>query len=312
MSFSSGTATSLEDLLDKFRIFAETSGYTTNRFAASGAGYVLNLQKAGSYANTLYCNLRSYHNEDPAGQIPQATTGVVVNMSTGYSGAADIMDQPGAPAAMNAATTYYGALIYPVSVVGKYWFFSDTSPEFLAAVIQLPNTEFRHTVFGEIEKTDATVPGGEFFYATNGMNQTNPTAVLPFEPTAGAGQTPSHSYIRLDLDERSGWWMAGAKDTLGTSWSAPGIVFGANYIDQIARKYSKNNFSLMPSLHPFNLYGLRQDGNRSLLGYIPNWRSGRRDGFVVDQEYPLGSDTWMAFPATTVDSLYSLVYKKVV
>lgn len=309
--FESGTATSREDLLDKLRLFMISAGYTINRFAASGTGFVLNTQKLGSYSDTIYPSLRSVNNENLAGSAPQCT-GLVASMADGYDSSKDCVDQTNSPRSIISSTDYFAAVSHPISTVATYWFFHDTNPEFLAMVLQLPNGHYKHHVFGQIEKTDASIGRGDFFFGTNGMSTNNPAFPLPFESVTGASAPTSTSYLRLIMDERDGWWTPANKAQLSGAINSTGLIFGANYIDSLLRKHSLNRFSNGAAMTPFHLYALKQNGERPLVGHIPNWRSIRREALLVGQEYSLGSDVWMAFPVSTPTGIYSLAYRKVV
>ena len=51
MAYETGTATSPQDLLDKFRIFAAAQGWTVNRWTAEDSGQALCISKNGNYFN---------------------------------------------------------------------------------------------------------------------------------------------------------------------------------------------------------------------------------------------------------------------
>lgn len=307
MSYASGTADTRENLLDLFRAFAITSGWTVNRFAASGTGYVLNLQKTNSQGDVMCANLRSVNNEDLPGSMP-AVVGIVASMSDSYNAAKDCVDQPGSPVDPTNATNYYASSIYPFTAVAKYWFFSTTGPDSLSMVIMLPNGEFRHMFFTEIAELGASIGKGFAMYATCGMGYNS--YALPFEPTWNTLENQATtSWARLIMDERDGWWT---NHHIGyNSNLAEGGVCGANFRDGLLLYNSVNQFSNSFALCPINLYARKLNLKYRVLGHLPAVRLVRRSAIIVDQVYPLGADEWMAFPVVSNANDYALVYRKV-
>lgn len=310
MSFSSGTADTREQLLDLFRAFAVTSGWTVDRFADSGTGKVLNIHKTSSYGDTMYASLRSVNNENLPGALP-TFLGIAASMSDGYDAAKDCVDQPGAPVNVNNAGDFYATYISPFTAVAKYWFFSATTPrQFLAMVIMLPDGTFRHLLFSELERLDTGISRGYGFWSNNGGTIPGSGATLPFEGSVNDSESWHNlGFLRLFADERNGWWGTGKWNT--SSYYGLGAIFGANFRDKNLIYNSLNQFSNSAGLCPVNLYARLQTGKCLTLGHLPFVRTSRRLGFLVDQERPLGSDVWMGFPSFSQTGDYAIVYKKV-
>jgi hypothetical protein len=309
MSFSSGTADTRENLLDLFRAFAITSGWTINRFAASGTGYVLNMQKINSQGDTMYANLRSVNNENLPGSMP-ALVGIVLSMSDGYDSAKDCVDQPGSPVNPTNANDFYATSIAPFTAVAKYWFFSTTGPDTLSMVILLPDGTYRHLIISEISELGAAMTKGYMMYGTNGMGL-NTNFLLPFQNGRSIlDPTPSTSWLRLSFDERNGWWSS-YHVAHNTNYAQGGIL-GSGYRDALLLYNSLNQFSNSAALCPVNLYAKKLNGKQRVLGHLPHVRVARRAAFIVDQVYALGADDWMGFPIYSSTSDYALIYRKVV
>jgi len=313
MSFSTGTADTRENLLDLFRAFAITSGWTVDRYAASGTGYVLNIHKTGKYSDVLYASIRSLDYENLPGSMDQYRAGLVVSMSTSYDSNKDCVDQPGSPARTTSATDYYASSIHSFTAVSKYWFFSDTDPEFLAMVVMLPDNSFRHLTIFECEKLDLTLGQCHGFFATNGMSEDDNTYNLPFQTWSSTNfSTDGTSFLRMNADERNGWWSPARSSDLSGSNTTEGRTLGPGFRDKHLLSNCKNQFSYAAALCPITLYGISLDSDAFPIGYIPNQRIGDNSVFLVDQEYTLGTDVWMGFPARTFSSSsYAIVYRKV-
>jgi len=309
MAYSTGTTDSRENLLDLFRAFSILAGWSVNRFAASGTGYNLNISKTGKYSDVLFANLRSVNDEDLPGNMGKRV-GIVCSMSDSYDSAKDCVDQPGAPVRTTNATDYYATSIHPFTAIAKYWFFSGTNPEFLAMVLLLPNGEYRHLVIGEVEKYDLTLGKGAFMFGTNGNSATY-GLVLPFETATGTTQLTGSSWLRLVADERDGWWTPCLKDSGNSAFSSDGYAVGSKFRNSILMYNSMNQFSNASALVPVEIFARKQAGRFFPVGYVPQWRVARREAFIVDQVYPLGTDNWMGFPAVSISQDYSLIYKRI-
>ena len=314
MSFATGTADSRENLLDLFKIFAESDGWLIDRHAAMGTGYVLNMHKMSIHGVDLYAHLRTTNNETLAGRtLP--TTGLAVSMSDSYSASADCTDQPGAPVNVTNTSKYFCSSVYPVTTGTKYWFFSEVSPapEFLGMVLLLPNGQYRHIHIGDVKCTDADIIATtkcSYFFATDGMNGANQNC-LPFETSNYLEYLPQSSWLRMIADERDGWWNPRWRNNMGGGSPTEGYAVGPRLRDTMLLVNSRNRFSNMAMLCPINLYYLNNVNVWTPVGYLNSVRIGRRDAFIVDHVYPLGTDHWMAFPAYSGARTFSLVYRKV-
>lgn len=90
---TTGTATDVNDLIDKYHTALLADGYTVNRYAAEGTGYALNVQKTiGS--QTVYFNFRSNTGNYPAASVGQ---GILGNCSTSYNAGDNAIEQTDGP-----------------------------------------------------------------------------------------------------------------------------------------------------------------------------------------------------------------------
>jgi len=309
MSYATGTADTRETLLDLFKTFAIASGWSLDRYELRNTGAILDIHKAG-VTETLYAHLRSVYFEDLPGLSAGDFAGITVSMSESYDSSKDATNQPGAPLNLTNASQWYNARISGFTPVSKYWFFSSSSPtEFLAMVVLLPGGTYRHIIIGEVEKYDATVLGGAFFYASEGWAGGG-LDTLPFYAAGFPWSNPGASYVHLNADERDGWWGPGWVSS-GGELSLIGATVSHPFTCGALAYNSVNQFSNASALVQANLFLKAQTGLWAIFSRIPNLRYSRRSAFLVDTVYPLGADNWMAFPLYSVNSNYALVYKKV-
>src|SRR5690554_6751440 len=94
MAYETGTSSNVNDLLDKFRLFAIAQGWTVNRWATVGSGRELCIQKGSAYFN-----FRSWNNETMLvnGTSTAGKYGITMNGSDGYSAGNGVHVQPGYP-----------------------------------------------------------------------------------------------------------------------------------------------------------------------------------------------------------------------
>jgi hypothetical protein len=117
MTTSTGVASDPIDLLDKYRLFLISDGYTVNRYAVEGSGYALNVQKSIG-GRTAYFNFRSLVNEK-LGTAPENIYGVAGNLSTGYNAGNLALEQPGSIGGNSCGFVEYSDL-------ESYRFMADT------------------------------------------------------------------------------------------------------------------------------------------------------------------------------------------
>lgn len=189
MSFETGTASDMHDLLDRLRTFLIADGWSVDYWAADAQAYEswsglttagsmrLHVHKTlGSGADTMTCyfNLRSatrlvlFGNHYPSSSQENSryyaeTRGIGVNGSTGYSGAYNWDAQPGAPLA-GALSDNIGACITELPAGSfTYWLFANGDT--IAVVAEIATDVYMHLAFGRLTNK-GPYTGGMFYSAS--------------------------------------------------------------------------------------------------------------------------------------------------
>ena len=322
MSYSTGFSIDRDGLVDTIRAFCITNGWTVNQYGAKNTGYLLCMQKATGAGHTVYVSIRSVNNETFPTLIiagPNNTnnsSGILISMSTGYDASKDVYNQPGAIVRTNNSANYYCGVLYPISAVSTYWMYGYTSPETICIVLQLPDGQYRHLVFGDIYKTTAFT-GGQYFFTSNGSMRAEGDVQrtyqgLPFEFEDNTGGPNGSGFIRCDLDGRNGWW-----DTAASNYTrnplhldVEGCVAGTRLLDNLALDNSVNSFSGIGALFPVNLFAhYTQIHKYKPIGYLPWLRVCLKAAYVPDSVQAIGPDHWKVHPSVGPASPYSIAYK---
>lgn len=171
MAYSTGTVTNLDNLADLFVTFATGNGWTQNGTTVTqGTGKKFHLTKS-----SLFFNFRTFNTETPS--MAQGTTesfsqagAMLVNPSTGYSGALDWYNQTGAATysgsqATNQTQTVGLGLISGSIPAYHFFAFSDV----LYIIVENPGSTFKFLMLGMLDKTkygSETSPKGQFITGT--------------------------------------------------------------------------------------------------------------------------------------------------
>lgn len=314
MAYETGTATSVVDLLDKFRLFAEGQGWTTNRNVAAGTGREVCIQKGSAYFN-----FRAWNNETMLvnGTNTGSKYGITVNGSDGYSAGAGVHVQPGYP--MRGSTSggdQYVCLFPLVTTTGPfpaYHFFAPDAKT-LYAEVEITTGAFMRFGCGSLDLFNPAAPGGgRFCYAVTGQHVTNSTATsnwlgadmdsssygLEFVPFRGADYTTNNSgysaasMVRAAFGSFNNW--AGSGRTVTTAGLNMACQGGGCH-DKVLRDYSPNPMNgvgvLLPNIVSLNV----GDEYLSPIGVIPGQRLMDMTNYAPGEEFTLGSDTWKVFP----------------
>lgn len=319
MAYQTGTSSNVNDLLDKFRLFAIAQGWAVNRWTAVGAGYELCINKG-----TSFFNLRSYNNETATvnGGTASNKYGIVLNGSDGYAAGNAWDKQPGYPVRMSSAGGDQWHTLFPlVTTTGPfpaYHFFAPDSKT-LYAEVEITTGVFQRWGFGALDIFNPSCPGGgRFVYSTTSTHVTNSVTVggflatdadnhrysLEFVPFRAADYTgpndcgvntsrSSASAVRAAFGSFNNW--AGSGRTVGTTGLAMACQGGGCH-DKVLRDFSPNPLNnvavLLPSIVSLNV------NNEFLMpiGTIPGIRYMDMTNYLPGEEFTLGTDTWKVFP----------------
>lgn len=185
----SGTATSVDNLLDAIRTALLADSWTVNLWASdsstyhswtgiNGAGMRLHVQKTAADGTVMYFNLRSttrgipfeYHQSTSSYTITyegtpyyySEMTGIAVNGSTGFNGGLAWDYQTGAPTVSSQSTGAAIADLLNASI--PYWI--TINDDTVMVTVEYETDKYHHLAFGCLEKAqDSGWTGGQF-YAT--------------------------------------------------------------------------------------------------------------------------------------------------
>lgn len=311
MAYQTGTATSAADLLDKFRLFAEAQGWTTNRNAAAGLGREVCISRSGAFFN-----FRAFQGETMIvnGSSAASKFGILLNGSDGYDSGLAWDRQPGFPVRNSSSNGDQGHVLMPlVFSTGPFLahhFFAPT-PGCLYCELEADSGIFMRFGCGSLELLNPAAPGGgRFFYATGGSHVTNSTStgwlssdaqnstsaleLVPFR-AADIGSSPalSGSMVRAAFGSFNGWANSGR----GIHSSLQAMVCqGGGCHDRVLRDYSPSPLNgvgvLLPNIVALNV----GDEFLAPIGVVPGMRYMDMTGYLPGDEFSLGGDTWKVFP----------------
>jgi hypothetical protein len=121
-SYSTGSATSPTDLLQKFVTWLVAQGWTQNMSQAVGSSWRAHLDKGGQYVN-----LRSFENEhaDWAYHDTVAGYGIGLYLGDAFSSGAAWNAQGGAPLQSGTSYVIGAGMMLPAGAIAAYHFFDD-------------------------------------------------------------------------------------------------------------------------------------------------------------------------------------------
>jgi hypothetical protein len=312
MSYSTGTATGANDLLDKLRLFCIAEGWTVNRNASITGGKELCLNKGSSYFNlksgeniTLLINGSNQTNK----------YGININGSDGYDAGSNWDRQPGYSRRNITAssTDQYVSFLPMVTNFGPfpaYHLFSLNGGDCIYLELEITAGVYQRLGFGKLELFNAsTVGDGRFFYSTGSGHVTNSTGTTAW---LGSDSTSSNSLeevpfrysaYSLNSPSNSGSAVRVALDTFD-NWAGSGPVASSTYLGQIVTGL-KEKILLYCSPNPLNGVGVlipitvnisRADLYYHPLGTVPGIRYLDMTNYLPGDEFTLGGDTWKVFP----------------
>jgi hypothetical protein len=325
MSYQTGTATSPVNLLQTIVTWLVSIGWTQDMSQADGTGSVG--WRAHLHKGTNYVNLRAVMNESSgiwAGGMYSAGYGICMYLGTGFSSAAAWNAQAGGPIGSGQTYTLGVGFSLPSGAIQNYYFFGDATGDNIVIVVEKTPSIYQHMGWGlSLVKAGAWTGGPYFFGSLDGY--------YVFYTGAGPGNTLSSScpgcdadyvscqncFIRIDVDTFTGKWIGVSPNTgvaqgytgkLAASSVMPAYSYGAR---TIAPRFSDNTGSLpswqnnqtssadsRANLLPVHLWAVRDAGQMSLIGWIPNvfCTNGVGNGFSNASEYVLGPTTYKMFP----------------
>ncbi len=321
MTFETGTAVDLEDLLGKLDTFADTThgGWT--------GGYATNPQTTDGWFELSKGNL------SVSMKYPVGAQGPPEHMSLHHATAfVGVSTAPGAHTndsgnGYNTGTTgHTNANLLTercVRDIGNgpfpsyYFFADDTSPnDYIHVVVEVSTNEFRHFGFGKLLTVGDNWTGGEYVY---GHYMDNNTAATPNDPNHqcfldGLGTSSAERLRAATIRIASGlpnqspaiWGVSLPQisanllnDTAGNARRQIHGTFRAGIEVNGWGSIAGSAASGFVSLSSIAAYYRDPNNARAyLLGHIPDVRTLNIRNFAAKQEVTIGTDTWFIFPWT--------------
>jgi hypothetical protein len=316
MAFETGTATGVNDLLQKLSTFLAAQGWTINQDAVSGSGRWLSVQKGAE----LFLNFLS----DPA------TTGTTdpgpwihLRGATGYDGGLAFTSQPGVQPGNSSANKLTGAFT-------AYWFFEGD--DYIHIVIEIEAGRFRHLHGGTLDKA-CTFTGGTYCMGTalfySSVTASNPETmsnVYPWSSATSSAGRP-YNYIRADAGDGVQWHPNGQGETYRHAgmWREINSASGSE-------PYRVGFLRRLLQVTPSDVNGLavlerpralvkKLNNLYALLGAPKDVRLCSIENMAPGGTLTIGSDEWLVFPwslrsstigdvTTDKSGYYALAYRK--
>lgn len=313
MAYQTGSATGAADLLDKFRVFAEAQGWTTNRNNSVGSGREVCIAKGGAFFN-----FRAYQNEAMVvnGNSNSSKYGISLNGSDGYAAGSAWDRQPGYPLRGSATGGDQGHAMMPLVLASgpfpAHHFFAPNA-NCLYCELEVTDGIFLRFGCGSLDLFNPAAPGGgRFFYATGGQHVTNSTAsnqwlgvdmdnsanaleLVPFRCAdyAGAGFGLSGSMVRAGFGSFNNW--AGSGRSVSTQGQGM-VCQGGGCHDKVLTHLSPSTLNGIGLLVP-NVVALNVgDEFLAPIGIMPGLRFMDMTSYQSGDEFSLGPDSWKIFP----------------
>jgi hypothetical protein len=237
MAYETGTATSIDDLLDKLVTFCEANGWTRDDKSSEGTGH-----RWHAHRGSVYANFRSFIVETLNSEVKfrgASTTGIAFNIGTGYNGATAWYKQVGTP--KNAASSWLTSGISAATgAITAYHFFAQNSGDQIYVVLEVSSGSYRYFGFGSAI-TYGTLTGGTLQFASGcGVRATSEIGIGFYQPAYSGFGEPSSSFyanamMTVDVDAETGWHCSvGQSQASMPTQSTPRLLVDKHHISTIA------------------------------------------------------------------------------
>jgi len=295
MTYSTGSATNIDDLFDKISTFLVTAGWTENN-RASG---ILSISDGAMYNNLF---------EDGSN--------ITMSPATSYDGGAAWDSQPGQHSDYKCKIDGFAGSI------ATYHFFTNGTGDYFYGVIEIDPGFYRHIIFGTMCKL-GSYTGGQICCAQY-LNYTGSTrnfktydstktSSAPFGSQVKSDNDPTNSFcsmVRADsLDSNTdNWHMLALEGNLPTTGSrAFSTAFDFNDPEDISDRTinwgykdwfrsSPNSYNSLTAFAPIHIYIKRPSDFYSPMGFMEDIRAVTITNFTPGEILTIGSDDWYIFP----------------
>ncbi len=297
MSYQTGTATDIDDLLTKLSIFAQANGWTQQKaFTGSGGGVSseLYLSKGDSYFAFQAQVDNSYQNYHGVAQ-DMITYHLKYTGATGFDDGASYDGQPG------SSTTLSVNCLQPNMTA--YHFFTDPAKTYLHVAVETTANEFRHIIFGLCNKLGDYV-GGEYCFSCHQDQYDdyidspgNEYHYLPFSSQNMWGNAAPTFHAEVDGQI---WWTSYSFST--SHWYLPlygnyatlGHIYASDTSNPVSAPNTFNQLAPLWSI-PCGVIA-RSSTIYMPLGHFEDVRLVNMQYISPGESIILGSDEWVVFP----------------
>lgn len=301
MPYETGTATNLQDLLNKLGTFAGANGWTVHfsgaRTGGAGtSGHALILSRGDVQGLLRSNNSAGSPTTDPGPYME----GV---LWSGAYNAASTESQPNPSAAL-----FTNWMAGPYVAYHAFTPLAATGRHYLHVVVEVQSGTFRHFGIGQLRRF-GSYTNGTYAHGTSMSFNTSPAYIntansfhgYPFNNIANGTAPGGGVTIRADFDGVSPrYCTVGSSGTVGRVWSgfvqssnAPSGNFGTLALA------GPSAFTGRAPLLPLLCFVQRDttDQLRHPVGFPEDLRYVSIDNFQPGDTITLGADTWMLFPA---------------
>lgn len=296
MAYQSASATDINDLLDRLRLFLEGAGWSIDFWNDYLTGKALCVSRAGHCAT--FRTSPSGGTGVGTGTDPAPFIGVRAH--AGYTGT------PGPTTAVEASPELFtNALSGPY--VGYDFFEGDgTDGPYVHIVVETVAGVFKHFGTGVLNR-EGVFSTGQYAHSSRWYYNDNPGSQYPIsnpDYTSPAHQVPfdvrasyAGTYVRADADGAAPNWLGGNSLHGGYSQNNG----GNNSLDNVATLRGPflagaSTLTGRTQLWPLWCLGRRPSNLASPLGYPPDMRFIRLDYYNPKDVLTLGADEWKVFP----------------
>jgi len=300
MSYETGTALNVDDLLAKLSVFAVANGWTENKFVAgtgNGSSSEMYLSKGVTFAifdAQLTTGNNTYHGFNQALDHPHIDT----YCATGFNGANPVNGQPG--------TSLHKETNWLLPNMTAYHFFTDPTKEYLHIVVEVIANEFRHIHIGLLDKIGA-YDGGQYMQSTcpdQNINRIDdPVSFQHSYPWVQLGNgAGKFQKLRANIDGIA--WKSSQFLNTTSAWTPP-MRFAAqgewldNHFDIRLNgnvDSQPNTFNTTVILFPIPCFISRSATQRAPVGKPFDLRVGNIKNVSPSSSIFFGGDEWLIFP----------------
>jgi hypothetical protein len=316
MAYSTGSATSQNDLVQQLASWLVTQGWTLDTSAAEGSGWRCHLHKGGHYVH-----FRVQQTGDPFdGHYLLGNTQpyLAVYLSTAYAGSGSpwFASTTGAPLGTDNKVLGSCIVVNP-GANAAFHFFNDGNDNY-TIVVERDAGLCQILGFGmNLIKHGGNWTGGAFIFGQFGGGESSDYALdhqtwCPFCYGADEVGLGNGGFVRADVDSFIGKWIGigpgveartgytgkvGFSTTNGKT-TLPGTL--VHTMEIAGRTVSSVNTQAV--LLPLRIYAQRDEGGPALIGSVPSiWEAEAvYSGYLFGAEIQIGADTYKLFPHVAI------------